>query len=198
MDKKKSGTSLFPKDLFRFDICYSFIALCPRILSWVRQTLRLVVCDVLYAEILEYLEQCLAHVREGNGAMVWISLLDKHVAIETTHLADAEDTDTAERTCRNVEHFALSDVRAQVALRVALQAIECDRTCSDVALQCTTGEVWLSAVLQQAVLDELELDGAVGTHLALRSVSAVEAHEGISKLVVVLLHDVLVVDILRH
>ena len=130
--------------------------------------------------------------------MMRISLLDEHVAIETTHLADGEDSDAAERACRHVEHLALSDIRAQIALRVTLQTIECDWAGSDVALQSATGEVGSAAVLEQTVLDELIFDGTGRTHLALRSVAAVEAHEGVCELVVVFAGDILVVDIFRH
>ena len=172
--------------------------LCPRILCWIRQGLRLVVGDVLDAEILEHLEECLADVREGNCTVVRIALLDEHVAIEAAHLRNSEDTDTTERACRNVEHFTFCDVRAEVALRVALQAIECDVAGCDVALESTTSEVWLATVLEQTVLNELILDLAVRAHLALRSVTAVEAHEGVGELVAVLADDVLVVDVLWY
>jgi hypothetical protein len=53
------------------------------------------------------------------------------------------------------------------------------------------------AVFQQAVLDELILDGAVGAHLAARRVAAVEAHEGVRQLIVELAGDVLFVHVLR-
>lgn len=76
-------------------------------------------------------------MREGYGTMMRITLLDQYVTIEATHLWNSEDTDTTERTCRNIEHLALSDVRTQVALRVALQTIECDVAGSNVTLQST-------------------------------------------------------------
>jgi len=70
--------------------------LCPWILCGIRQRLRLVVSDILHAEILEYLEEGLANVVEGNGSVVRITLLDEDVTIETTHFANTEDTDTTE------------------------------------------------------------------------------------------------------
>ena len=70
--------------------------LCPRVLCWIRQGLRLVVGDVLDAEILEHLEESLADVREGNGSVVRIALLDEDVTIEAAHLGNSEDTDTTE------------------------------------------------------------------------------------------------------
>ena len=70
--------------------------LCPWIFCWIRQRLRLVVGDVLDAEILEHLEESLADVREGNGSVVRIALLDEDVTIEAAHLRNSEDTDTTE------------------------------------------------------------------------------------------------------
>ena len=70
--------------------------LCPWILCWVRQTLRLVVCYILDAKIFEYFEESLSYVRESYGSVVRIALLDEHVAIEPAHLTDAEDTDATE------------------------------------------------------------------------------------------------------
>lgn len=64
--------------------------------------------------------------------------------------------------------------------------------------QSTTGEVWCTTILQQAVLNQLILDLTARAHLALWSVTAVEAHEGISQLVIVLALDVLIIDILRN
>ena len=52
--------------------------------------------------------------------------------------------------------------------------------------------------LQQAVLDELVLDGAVTAHLAGWRVAAVEAHEGIGQLVIELAGDVLIINVLGH
>ena len=137
-------------------------------------------------------------MREGNGSVVRIALLDEDVTIEASHLGDCEDTDTTERTCGNIEYFTLGDVRAEIALRVALQAIECDVAGCDVALESTACEVGLATVLKQTVLDELILDLAVRAHLALGSIAAVEAHEGVGELVAILADDVLVVDILGH
>ena len=58
----------------------------------------------------------------------------------------------------------------------------------DVAFQGAAGEIGVAAGgLQQAVLDELVLHGAVTAHLAGRGVAAVEAHEGVGELVIVAL-----------
>ena len=70
--------------------------LCPWILCGIRQRLRLVVSDILHAEILDYLEEGLADVREGNGTEVGIAILDDDVTIEAAHLRNSEDTDTTE------------------------------------------------------------------------------------------------------
>ena len=84
--------------------------LLERILCWIRQVLRTVVLNVLDAEIAEHLEEGLADVLEGNGAVVWVVLLDEDMPLEASHLRNSEDTYAAERACRNVEHLALCDV----------------------------------------------------------------------------------------
>ena len=48
------------------------------------------------------------------------------------------------------------------------------------------------------MLDQLILDGAVRAHLARRRISAVEAHEGIGQIIVVLALDALVIHALRY
>ena len=68
----------------------------------------------------------------------------------------------------------------------------------DVAFQRAAGEVRIAAGgLQQAVLNQLVLDRAVGAQLAGRRVAAVEAHEGVRQRVIELALDVRVVDVLR-
>ena len=52
--------------------------------------------------------------------------------------------------------------------------------------------------LEQAVLDELVLDGAVGAELAAGCVAAVEAHEGVGELIGELALDVLLVEVAGH
>ena len=47
-------------------------------------------------------------------------------------------------------------------------------------------------------MDQLILDLTARAHLALWSVTAVEAHEGISQLIIILALDVLIIDILRN
>ena len=136
---------------------------------------------------------------EGHGAVVGVALLDQHMAVEAAHLGDGKDADAAERTGGHRQNFALGDVGAEVALAVTLQAVEGDVGRRDVTFQCATGKVGLAARrLQQTVLDQLVLHGTVGAHLAGRRVAAVEAHEGIGKLVVELAGDILVVDVLGH
>ena len=136
---------------------------------------------------------------ECNGTVVRISLLDEHVTIETSHLLDCEDCDTAEGTGRYVEDLALSDVGNKLAVAVALQTIEGDVACCDVALERSAGEIRIASFrLKKTVLDELVLDRTVAAHLAGRRVTAVEAHERIGKLVIVLALNVLIVDVLRN
>ena len=90
--------------------------LYKRILCWVREALRLIVSNILYTEILEHIEESLADMVECNSSVVRVALLDKHVTIEASHFLNSEDTDTTERTCRNIENLTLSDVRAELTL----------------------------------------------------------------------------------
>ena len=125
------------------------------ILGGIVQGLGLVVGDVGNAKVLEYLEQRLAAVGEGHGAVVGIPLLDQHMAVEPAHLGDGEDADAAEGAGGNRQNLAFRDVGAQSALTVALEPIEGDLTGSDVAFQSASGEVGSTAVLQQTILDQL-------------------------------------------
>ena len=136
---------------------------------------------------------------EGDRAVVRVALAHQHMAVEAAHFGDGEHADAAEAAGGHVEHLALGHIGAQDALAVALEAVEGDVAGGDVALKGAAGEVRLAALrLQQAVLDELVLDGAAGAELAFGGVAAVEAHEGVAELVVVLALDVLVVDVGGH
>ena len=168
----------------------------PGVLGGVGQALGLVVGDVGDAEIFEDLEEGLAAVGEGHGAVVGVALLDEHMAVEAAHLGDGKDTDAAEGPGGHGEDLALGDVGAQAALAVALEAVEGDLAGGDVALQGAPGKVGLAAILQQAVLDELVLHGAAAAQLAAGGIAAVEAHEGVLDAVVEPAGDVLVVDVL--
>ena len=138
-------------------------------------------------------------MREGYGAVMRIMLLDQDMAIEATHLLDREYADTTEGTCRHVEDFALCDVGTKNAFGIALETIEGDVAGSDVSLKGAAGEVRLGSFrLKQTMLDQLILDRAVRAHLALRSISAMEAHEGVGQGVVELALDILIIDILRY
>ena len=190
--------SLLLPDPFEREALIIISRLFERILCRIGQALWLVVSHILNAHVLQEVEEMLAYMREGDGTVVRIVLLDEHVTIEAAHLRNSEDTDATEGACRHVEHLALSDVGAEHTLGVALHAVECDLARSNVALQCATCEVRLATVLQQTVLDELVLDGTSGAHLAGWCVAAVEAHEGVGELVVVLADDVLIVDILGY
>ena len=98
---------------------------------------------------------------ERDGAVMRIALLHQHVAVEAAHFLDGKDADAAEGLGGHGQHFALSQVGADFAFGVALQAVEGDGTGSDVAFQGAAGEVrFASFGLQQAVLDQLVLDRA--------------------------------------
>ena len=53
---------------------------------------------------------------EGNGTMVREVLLDQYVTIETSHLGDSEDTDTAEGSGRYGKYLTLCNVCAQLVV----------------------------------------------------------------------------------
>ena len=169
------------------------------VLGGIGQGLGLVVSDVLDAQELEDLEQVLANVSEGHSAVMGVALLHQHVTVEAAHFGDGEDADAAEGAGSNVQNLTLSDVGAEHALAVALQAVEGHGAGGDVALEGAAGDVGLGAFgLKHAVLDQLVLDRAVSTHLAGGGVAAVEAHEGLGQAVVELAGDVLVVDVAGH
>ena len=165
--------------------------LCPGILRGIGQGLRLIPSDVLHTEVLEDLEELLRAVVERHSTVMRIALLHQHMTVETTHFVDGEHADAAERAGRDGQHFALRDVGAHHAVRIALQAVERDGAGRDVAFQRAAGEVRIAAGgLQQAVLNQLVLDSAVVAHLAGRRVAAVEAHEGVRQLVIELALDI--------
>ncbi len=134
---------------------------------------------------------------EGHRAVVRKMLFNQHVAVEAAHLRDGEDADAAERARRHGQHLALRDIGLQPAVGRALQAVERDVPRGDVAFERAAGEIRLVPVFQQAVLDELVLDGAF-REPAQRRVAAVEAHEGVAVGIAVFSPDVAVVQVLRH
>lgn len=87
------------------------------------QALWLVVGDVLNVQVLE-LKQRLAPVAEGHGPMMGKALLDQHMAVEMAHLQDGEYTDAAEGEGLERQRLALNNVGAELALAVALGAVE--------------------------------------------------------------------------
>ena len=81
------------------DLLYKEVyRLCEWILCWVVIALREVVVDFLNgdAHVLENLPQVLTSVIEHHSAVVWVVLLDEHVAIEAAHVLNTEDTDRTE------------------------------------------------------------------------------------------------------
>lgn len=106
-----------------------------RILGRVQHPLRLVEVDFiqLHADVLEHLVQSFSIMTEGHGAVVRIVLLDEHMAVETSHLRNGENTDAAKGTGCNGKHLALRDIRTKLAVRRALQAVEGDGTRNNVS-----------------------------------------------------------------
>ena len=92
--------------------------LCKRIFGRVSYACGLVVVKVFdgNADVLEYFVQSLAEVSECYGTVVREVLLDQYVTIETSHLGNSENTDTAEGSGRNGKDFTLCNVSAQLAV----------------------------------------------------------------------------------
>ena len=102
-----------------FDLlCILLLSLCERILGRIQHALRLVEVQVFYgyADVFEYFVQSLAEVTEGNSAVMREVLLDQYMAIETSHLRDSENTDTAEGSGSYGKDFALCNVSAQLVV----------------------------------------------------------------------------------
>ena len=121
-----------------------------------------------------------------------IALLNQDMAVETAHLMDCENANAAEATCCHRQNLAFSNVCTHNTLTVALEAIECDIRCCNVALQRASREIRLASFrLKQTVLNQLILDRAIRAHLAGRCIAAMEAHEGIGKFIIELAFDLL-------
>ncbi len=104
---------------------------------------------------------------EGHRAVVGVALLDQYMAVEPAHLVDGEHADAAKAAGLDGQHLALGDVGAQIALAVALEAVEGDVRGRNVRLQGAAGEVGVAVLgLQQAVLNELVFHRPVGAQLA--------------------------------
>ena len=133
---------------------------------------------------------------ESDSSVMRIALLDKYMTVKSSHFVYGENAYAAEGACGNIEYLALRDIRNELSVGVALQAVEGNVACGDVAFKSSSCEVGIASLgFKKSVLYELILDSAAVTHLTFGSVSAVEAHEGIGDAIVVLALDILVVDI---
>ena len=57
---------------------------------------------------------------EGNCAVVGIALLNEHMSVESAHLRNGEDADTAEGAGLYGQNLALGNVAAKHAVGIAL------------------------------------------------------------------------------
>ena len=136
---------------------------------------------------------------EHNCTVMRIITLDQYVTVESSHLFDCEDTNTTKGSCRYVKNFTFCNIRNKLSLRVALQTIECNIRSSDISLQSSSCEIWLRSFrLKKSVLDQLIFNSSGIAHLAGRSISAMEAHECIGKLIIIFALDILIIDVLRN
>ena len=65
-----------------------YINLRKWIFCLIQHSRRLIKADLfyIYANVLKYLIQTLAEVTESNCTMMWESLFDQHMTVETSHL----------------------------------------------------------------------------------------------------------------
>ena len=133
---------------------------------------------------------------ESDRAMVRIALLNQNVTVKSSHLGDCKNAYSAERARSYGENLALGNIRAELALAVALQAVERDIRSCDIALQRAAREIGLRVLrFKQSVLNELILDSTVLAELAGRRVSAVKSHKCVGERVRILALDILFVQI---
>ena len=112
-------------------------ALCEWILCRVFRGSRLIITDLihLYTDILVNLIDCLAEMSKRNCAMVRIVLFNQHMTVEASHLRNRKYTNRTEGLRCYRKYFTLCDIAAQLAVRSALQTVECDVARSDIALE---------------------------------------------------------------
>ena len=96
------------------------LLLYKRIFGRIKHTCGLIEADVLDSEVTEEIKQELSVVTECNRTVVGITLFNQNMTVETSHLGDSEDTDTAKGTSRNIEDLTLCDVCAEISVAVAL------------------------------------------------------------------------------
>ena len=134
-----------------------------------------------------------------NSAVVRITLFDQHMTVEACHFGNRKDADAAKGTGLDRKHFTLCDVGTENAFAVTLQTVERNRGRRDITFECAAREIGITACgFEQSVLNQLILDGAVGTHLACGRIAAMKAHERIGQRVIKLARDIFVVQILRN
>ena len=119
-----------------FELCSG-----PGVLSWIGERLGLIPADVLHAQELEDLKERLSKMTESHGPVVREALLNQYMAIEAAHLMNGKDANAAEAGGGYGQNLTLCDVRAELALAVALETVEGDLARRDVAFQRAAGEV---------------------------------------------------------
>ena len=131
---------------------------------------------------------------ECDRRVVGIVLFDENVPVEPAHLGDAEDADRTEGSRLDGEDFALCDVGAELRVGCRLDPVDRDLAGCDVALERAVGNF-----LRKRAGHDLLVLHLTERELARCSVAAVEAHECVGELVVVveLALDLGVVHVLR-
>ena len=72
---------------------------------------------------------------EGDCSVVRIVLFYQYMAVEASHFLDGKNADAAEALCSYRQNFSLGNVSAQLAVRSALQAVECNIARDNIAFQ---------------------------------------------------------------
>ena len=122
---------------------------------------------------------------ESNCAVMRESLLDQYMTVEASHFRDGKYAASAKAVRLDRKNFAFCDIASEHAFGITLQTVECDIPCCDVALSSSSCEIRIGSFrLKQTMLDQLIFDRSVCTHLACRSIAAVEAHKGIRQCIV--------------
>ena len=127
---------------------------------------------------------------EGHRAVVREVLFQEHVAVESAHLREGEDTCATVGACCHRKDLSFCDVRADAALGCALEAVERHLAGNKVAFHGALGH----RQRQVAAHDPLVAHGAC-LESGGACVSAVEAHYCVGLLVVILALDGLLIHV---
>ena len=137
------------------------IKLYERIFLGIKHPLGLVEGNILNPQIIKYGKQSFTDMSKGHRAVVGVTLGNKHMAVEPAHLRNGKDAYAAKGPCRHRQNLTLGNIRVKGGVCGTLQTVKGDPAGSNIPLHCAAGEIRFTAILQQAVLDELIFNGAL-------------------------------------